>query len=227
MKGLDFLKKASLVVQENVKETKTRIFTKSSRNPENADLRIYANGSVYPSKELVAEFKLQYQPKNAEHPGYAFDVISSADYGACKDFARPVLMIAAVERTEPKTDLFSASVFDKEGNPMADVLTQGANTFGKQLLEKLKELENIELEEGTFVDLLIIREYPFNTPNNIYLLPKTVSRGEHKGELTYVRRENITLYALVPVTAITADDAENTRAIEEPTVMELLQEEEA
>ena len=221
MKGLDFLKNASLVVQEET-VTKTRLFTKTaSRNPENADLRIYANGSVYPSKELVAEFQLQYQPKNSENPGYAFDVIVSSEYGACKDFKRNILMIAAVEKNQPKVDLFSSTVYDKEGNPIADVMTQGSNTFGKQLLEKLKEVEGITLEEGKFVDLLIIREYPFKTPNDIYLLPKTVSRGEHKGELTYIRRENITLYPLVPVDALSG----GSEGEEEPTVMELLQEE--
>lgn len=214
MKGLEFLKKASLVANEIVKPAIARTVTAKNRNPENADIRIYKDGAVFPSAALVTEFDLGYRNKDIIG-GQAFDVFKSSDFPNTQAWPETdrCIFIAAVDRKEPKTDLFSGSKFDENGMPTADVLTQGAATFGKQLLENLKEIYQVEPNEEGFIDLVILREYPFNNPDNIYYVPKAVSRGEKKGESTIVRRENITLYPLAPISMLSEDQVE---AAEEP-----------
>lgn len=218
MKGLDFLKKASLVANEVVKPAVARTTTAKNRNPENADIRVYRDGSVYPSAALVTEFNLAYVGKDVAPKGQAFDVFESAKYINTQSWEDKVLFIAAVDRSLPKTDLFSGSKYDENGEPTADVLTQGANTFGKELLTMLKDTYGIEIAEDAeqnYIDLVILRDIPFNTPDNIYYVPKVVSRGNNKGQSDLVRRENITLYPLVTVEAYNELNAQP-EAIEEP-----------
>lgn len=211
MKGLEFLKKASLVANEVVKPAIARTVTAKNRNPEEADIRIYKDGAVYPSAALVAEFDLTYRGKDVTPKGQAFDVFKSSDFLNTKHWAadETVVFIAAVDKVLPKTDLFSGSKFDENGEPTADVLTQGAATFGKELLETLKEIYAIEPNEEGFIDLVIVRDIPFNTPDNIYYVPKVVSRGEKKGQSDLMRRENITLYPLVPAAMATQAEIES------------------
>lgn len=203
MKGLEFLKKASLVSNEIVKPAVARTVTAKNRNPENADIRIYKDGSVYPSAALVAEFDLAYRRKE-ETGGQAFDVFKSADFPNTQSWTEEerVLFIAALDRNEAKTDLFSGSKFDEAGLPTADVFTQGSNTFGKGLLENIKEVYGEEPGEVGYIDLVILRDYPFTNPDGIYYIPKVVSRGDKKGESTIVRRENLTLYPLAPASVL-------------------------
>jgi hypothetical protein len=212
MKGFEFLKKVSLASVEATKAAAARTSTAKARNPETADIRIFKDGSVYPSAALVQEFDLTYRAKDAAQRGQAFDVFKTTDCPHMANWAadEKAIFIAAVDRTEPKTDLFSSSKYDENGEPTADVLTQGANTFGKQLLADLKEVYGIEPGESGFIDLSIMREAPLTTDNGIYFIPKTVSRGENKGKSDLVRRENLTLYPLVPADAAT--EAEETSA---------------
>lgn len=203
MKGLEFLKKASLVANEIVKPAVARTTVAKNRNPETADIRVYKDGSVYPSSALVAEFDLSYRAKDATG-GQAFDVFKSSDFPNTQSWPEEnrVLFIAALDRSEPKTDLFSGSKFDETGSPTANVLTQGSNTFGKGLLEDIKAVYGEEPNEEGYIDLVILRDYPFTNPDNIYYVPKVVSRGEDKGKATIVRRENLTLYPLVPASVL-------------------------
>lgn len=210
MKGLEFLKKASLVANEIVKPAVARTTVAKNRNPENADIRIYKDGSVYPSAALVAEFDLAYRRKE-ETGGQAFDVFKSSDFPNTQSWPEEnrVLFIAALDRNEAKTDLFSGSKFDEAGIPTADVLTQGSNTFGKGLLEDIKAVYGEEPGEDGYIDLVILREFPFTNPDNIYYVPKLVSRGEDKGKPTIVRRENLTLYPLAPASILSTDTTIN------------------
>lgn len=213
MKGLEFLKKASIVAVEATKSATARTTTAKNRNPENADIRVYKDGSVYPSAALVAEFNLAYVGKDVEPKGSAFDVFKSMDcpHMAQWDADQKAIFIAAVPRNLPKTDLFSGSKYDETGAPKADVLTQGSNTFGTDtLLPALKEVYGIEPNEEGFIDLSIMREAPMNTDNGIYFIPKVISRGDDKGKADLVRRENITMYPLVPAEATDVDTAGET-----------------
>lgn len=207
LKGLEFLKKASLVANEVVKPAIARTVAAKNRNPEVADIRIYKDGSVFPSAALVNEFDLAYRAKDVTPRGQAFDVFSSAEFLNTKHWPaeETVLFITAVDKDQPKTDLFSGSKFDETGAPTADVLTQGAATYGKELLVSLKEVYEVEPNEEGFIDLVILRDMPFNTEDSIYYVPKVVSRGEKKGQSDLLRRENLTLYPLVPAAMMESD----------------------
>lgn len=212
MKGLDFLKKASLVANEIVKPAAARTTTAKNRNPETADIRLYKDGSVYPSAALVAEFNLAYLAKDATEKANAFDVFKSSDYPNTMSWPaeETVVFIAAVDRKSPKTDLFSGSKYDEAGAPKSDVLTQGSNTFGEGLLVTLKEVYDIEPNEEGFIDLVIMRDTPFNTNNDIYYVPKVVSRGAEKGKSDLVTRTGLTLFPLVPAAMLSEADAVET-----------------
>lgn len=202
MKGLEFLKNAKLASNDTVKPVLARTTTAKARNPETADIRVYKNGSVYPSAALVAEFDLGYRAKDAEgDKGKAFDVFKSTEYLNTQNWPAEskVIFIAAVNRAEGKAELFGRTTYDENG-AASDVMSQGATTFGKELLTMLKDIYDVELtEEEAYIDLVISRENAFNTEDGIYWVPKTVSRGDDKGKSTLVRREDITLFPLVPL----------------------------
>lgn len=200
MKNLEFLRKASLVANEVVKPAAARTTTAKNRNPETADIRVYKDGSVYPSAALVAEFNLAYVGKDVEPKGNAFDVFKSSEFLNTKHWPAEdtVLFITAVDRKLPKTDLFSGSKYDEAGEPKSDVLTQGSNTFGGGLLVTLKELYGVEPNEEGYIDLSIVRSIPFTTDDAIYYVPKVITRGDAKGKSDLVRRENLTLFPLIP-----------------------------
>lgn len=202
MKGLEFLKKASIVSIEATKSATARTTTAKNRNPETADIRIYKDGSVYPSAALVAEFNLAYVGKDVEPKGSAFDVFKTTDCPHMASWGKDdkAIFITAVDRKLPKTDLFSGSKYQDDGSPKSDVLTQGSNTFGTDtLLPALKEVYGIEPNEEGFIDLVIMRDASLKTDNEIYYIPKVISRGADKGKADLLRRENLTLFPLVPV----------------------------
>lgn len=222
MKGLDFLKKVSLAANEVVKPATARTTVAKDRNPVLADIRIFKNGAAYPSAALVTEFGLNFTAKDAADKGNAFDIFKSADYPNTQAWPEEnrVLFIASVPRTVKfgKTDLFSSTGYDETGAPSSDVLTQGAVTFGAKLLEYVKEVYNEEpTEETPYVDLVIVRDSPFNTNDGIYYVPKVISRGEEKGKNEVIRREGLTLLPLVPY-SWTIESTEEAVTIEEENV---------
>lgn len=218
MKGLDFLKKASLAANEVVKPATARTSTAKARTPETADIRVFKDGSVFPSVALIKEFDLQYRAKDVEDKGNGFDVFKSADFPNTEKWSaeQRIIFIACVGKSEGKLDLFGRTTYDEAG-AASDVLTQGATTFGKQLLEYIKEVYNEEPNEQGFIDLVIARDNGMNTDTGKYYIPKTISRGEEKGGSTVVTRENITLYPLVP--ASWADGTEDEAPEQEETLV--------
>jgi hypothetical protein len=201
MKGLGFLKDAKLASNEVVKPAVVRSSTAKPRNPETADLRVFKDGSVFPSAALVNEYKLGYQKKDAAEKGFGFDVFLSKEYPNTQSWPKEqqIILIASIKKDAGKVDLFSSTVYDENGEPVSDVMTQGANTFGKNLLEWVKETYGEEpTEEKPYVDLVIARTNALVTDTGIYYVPKRVSRGEEKGKVTLVTRENLTLFPLVP-----------------------------
>ena len=220
MKGLEFLKSAKLVSNEVIKPAVARTSSAKAKIPETADLRIWKDGAIYPSAALVAEYDLQYRRADVEDKGNGFDVFKSSDFPNTEKWPaeQRIIFIAPVSKDakEGKVDLFASTRYNKEDGAPADVLTQGAATFGEQLLEWIKDTYNeIPNEEG-FIDLIIARTNGFNTDNNKYYIPKIVSRGEKKGESSIVTRENITLFPLVPSSWANEDSVEDAQA--EPEV---------
>jgi hypothetical protein len=225
--GLSFLNK--VIVKDEVKQS-VRL-PKDKGPADGSDLRVYYNGAVYPSEAFAKAFNLEFQNKEVvtipgkdgeeattelkygPNPGMALDIFKASEYPAVKsedDF----IMITAVPRTSGKTDLFKGCEYNTDGTPKAIVTAQGSTTFGKEvLLPMLKEAYDIDLdkEKNPYVDLKVVGSgESFNEPwinsngTEVYNIPKRYTRGQFAGQATYVRRENLLLWALVP-TAMTAD----------------------
>lgn len=185
---LSFLKTAN--VAEVVEEQK-RSGGKSKQwnpNPALLAIRVWKDGSVFPSQALVAKFNLDYQDgtpvitpavgkegdleykpatsKTAlkENPGFGFDVIDSRDWAGYKAEGN-MLFISPIERGNPKIDLFASTVYDKDGKAKSNVMDQGANTFGKAvLIPAIEEVYGILFEDALtedgveFVDMVVASE---------------------------------------------------------------------
>lgn len=194
------------------------------RNPTNgAHLRLFKDGRLYPSAELVAKFNLEYTDI-ATKGGNGFDVTESSRWTNTASNPNTCIFISAIPKAEPKVDLFGSTTYfgpkdelpegKKVGDAASSAITQGPATFGKKLIVMLREAYNLDstIVEGTeggidplfgeknHVDLFIAEKYPVTLPDGIYYLPKQVSSGENKGEWTVVRRENITMFPLVVFT---------------------------
>lgn len=206
--SLDFLKKISLQSNAVVKSPIARTKSNVAKTPENADLRVFRNGGVYPSAALVAACNLQYVGKDVEEKGNGFDIFSSKSFLNTAHLPDAFLFIALVPKNAGKVDLFASTTYNEDNTAKSDVLTQGAVTFGLELLEMIKTVYGVELKEGqSFIDLKIMKDSPSNTDDNIYWIPKTVNRGPKKGEVTLERRENLDLYPLVPVSLLGEEEA--------------------
>lgn len=206
--SLDFLKNISLQSNAVVKTPIARTKSNTAKTPTNADLRVFRNGGVYPSAALVAACNLQYVGKDAEVKGNGFDIFSSKSFLNTAHLPVPFLYITLVPKDAGKVDLFASTTYNEDGTAKSDVMTQGAVTFGLELLEMIKEVYGVELKEGqAFIDLKIMKDSPSNTDDGIYWIPKTVNRGPKKGEVTLTRRENLDLYPLVPVSMLGEEEA--------------------
>lgn len=190
---------------------------KKQYQPTTADLRIWASGAIFPSDAINAEFLLEYQNKDSEVQGNGFDIIDTREMPAIKT-PQPFLAISLTPKKDGKVDIFSGVGYNEDGTPKVPVTEQGAATFGKEtLLPLLKEVYGIEPNAEGFIDLLIMREHPFTSPNGIYQFPKKVSRGDKKGEMSYVRRENQTVF---PLSFVPAEVVEVSPEIADVLVME-------
>lgn len=174
-------------------------------------IRVWKDGSVFPSAELVSLFSLEYGNKPAEGEkvtGNALDIFLSKDFPVFNTPV-PLVLVNVVSKEAGKTDVFGSTTYNEDGTPKANVMEQGSNTFGKAcLLPMLKEVYNIELgDDRPYVDLEFLGDpeadgfQSFQLPNGraICHVPKQVARGDRKGEMTYARRENPKLYVLYPV----------------------------
>lgn len=186
MSKFDHLKNLVVNDLKTVKSTTTRI---KERNPKGLAVRLYANGEVYPSEELVNHFDLNYYQKGSQS-GAGFDVIDSVTWEPVASQPRMILF-GVVSKTAPKVDLFFRTRYAEDGSPLTSVLNQG--TPSAKLLQLAIEMEY--LKPGMkFVDLYILTTYPITTGNGIALIPKSVERGEEKGKPTYERREDSVFY---------------------------------
>ncbi len=225
MSLLNFLKSGAVTEApvENVKRAGGRS-KQWAPNPSLIAIRVWYDGSVFPSQAAIEQFDLEYKDAvitlkdNKRHydfpdgQGNGLDVILSTQW---KSFNASVegkmLFVAVTPKKEPKVDLFSSTNYEETGKPKTIVSEQGANTYGNAvLLPALKEIYGIELtkEEGKdFVDLVIfeslgsgleVMNITEHYSKPITFLPKVVSRGEDKGKLDYVKRENVKIYGFAP-----------------------------
>lgn len=170
-----------------------------SKQPSGLAIRIFADGSVFPSDELIASGDLHYRNNDkGEKLGNGIDIIDSKTWDKLQDKPRTILAYF-VPKKEAKVELFSSYRSNANGVPQSQVAVQGNKS--QLLLTLVKELGYMT-EEQKYCDLEMLTSVSVTSPDGIMFVPKTVERGEKAGELTYVRRESITIYPLLPVEEI-------------------------
>jgi hypothetical protein len=207
--NFDFLNNITLEAVETKKTTK-KVTVKLP--PNNVDLRVFANGKIFPSEAFAKRYDLDFSPRvsvtNQEDgsvktvvQGCGLDIFQSADWHMWPKDAPALLFAAVVPKSQPKVALWGSCQYDEEGAPKSSIMTQGTNTFSKTiLLDYLKDVLNVVWEATEFVDLKMAdTEVPSPNDSGVFYLPKTVSSGNRKGEPDAVRREGISIFPLVLV----------------------------
>ncbi len=225
--SFDFLKNIKLEDNKTVIPTKERGKRSTMLvNPTGLRIRLFKDGRVFPSAELIEKFDLEFRSKDSDTKGNGFDVVRTDKYANYPQTGYPhVILVAATKRELGKVDLFASCNYVTEktleknpelvlGAPMSSVLEQGTATFGlTELIPMLKEIYGFEFtEDQKFVDLEIDTETVLSTSDGIYFLPKLITRGKDAGKLEMQRRENIQLMPLSIVAeaaeTVSADNAE-------------------
>lgn len=179
-----------------------RLKSPKTKNPEGLTVRIFTNGSVYPSADLVTKFDLEYQDKQNSNRGNGLDIIDTAEWSIFKNQPR-MIMFGISSKENPKVDLFASCRYNDDGTPKSSVLTQGAvNTY---LLDLVRECGWLT-EEQKYVDLKVVEEYPFKTADGLAFIPKTIAKGAMAGEKTYSRRENVVFYPVEPTDLVKTEE---------------------
>jgi hypothetical protein len=187
---------------KDIEKAPTSATTVEKTPAPGAHLRLFADGSIYPSKELVAAHHLEFQPKDSVKVANGYDVFVSTDwsqYNNTSPNAVPFVCLALTSKHMDKVDLFSQVRY--EGNtPKSSVLNQ-KTAAGTALINALSKvyLDNPETESifgnKSYVDLVIMINSPLHTsPTGIYHIPKVVERGKDAGKPTYTRRENAQIF---------------------------------
>lgn len=189
------------------------------RQPEGevTTIRLFKDGSVYPSDHLTQLMSLEYgkRDENNKPVGYGIDVIDSRDMTSQFKAEQPFVGVAFVPRAEGKTDLFASCQYNEDGSPASTVATQGSTTYGKeQLIPLLQEVygADFSFNEAGYVDLDVLGdEYGLKSPDGRFFVFKRISRGPNKGAKDYAIRVGATIFPLVPVSAekdtVTTSDA--------------------
>lgn len=170
-----------------------RLRTPKEKNPTGMSVRIYANGEVYPSAELVKKYNLEFVNSDSTEKANGIDVIDSLEWAPLANQPRMILF-GITPKIEPKVDLFGTCRYNPDNTPKSSVMNQGATS--ESLLGLVRSLGFIT-DEQKYVDLVLLERYPINPKDGISHIPKVVERGERKGEKTYERRDGVTFY---PVT---------------------------
>lgn len=125
--------------------------------PAGLTIRVWKDGSVFPSQELVDKFDLAYRNKATDAElaalkeagklpvvGHGFDIVDSSDFAGT--FATPtrLLVISPARKDAGKVDIFDSVSFKEDGTPIASVMDQGSTTFGKKfLIPKIEEIYEV------------------------------------------------------------------------------------
>ena len=224
-------------------------------NPEGLAIRVFRDGSVYPSADLVALLNLEYPAavavgktalplkdgeteadtkyrtvfEVANDTSMGLDIIDSGLFPAFKVGQR-VLLANVVLKSQPKVDLFGRVDYEEDGTPKSSVLDQGSKTFGADsLIPMLQEVYGVKLATRTetpgkdaegkdiiikgwsegvqYVDLTFVANPVTGEPwaKEVTYVPKKISRGAGKGQVTTQRRESAKLYVIMPIDKLTGE----------------------
>lgn len=184
------------------KQVKEKVSRATPKNPTGMSLRIFKDGSCFPSRELAEKFDLEYMNVSTEEAvrvPMGFDIVNSTQWGQYPKEAQQVVLVAVVPKSEAKVDLFKSVDYNEDGTPKKSVLTQGSKR--PEIIEMLREVYNRGVfSQGTseeydilfgsknYVDLEVVVSTQVFPELNAYCIPKTQSRGEAKGKSTYVTR---------------------------------------
>lgn len=153
MSKLAFLQNITVVADERPRSTGGA--RKEWNPPSGLTIRIWKDGSVYPSEDLVKKFELEYRQKLSDDelkqlkeaskprpfPGNGFDIADTQDFPIFKTNGERFLIISAAEKDAGKVDLFSTTNYEDDGTPKTSVMDQGAATFGKDyLIPRIEEI---------------------------------------------------------------------------------------
>ncbi|WP_428743110.1 hypothetical protein [Tenacibaculum sp.] len=211
--NFDFLKTV-----EVTQEVKTAVRTSVDKLPTGLAIRVFGSGKVYPSKELVEKYNLEYANKNSENPGNGFDFFKSSEWsGFPADAPETYLFFAAVPKTSPKVSIFGSCGYAEDGTPKVSVLEQGGGKAGQELLAAIKDVFGVEVEKGSYVDLTIVEEISIPSNTGVYYLPKTTTKKDGTVLPDAVRRENIVVN---PVT-LAKEEVVDVEATEESAIAEV------
>jgi len=200
--NLDFLKDVKLKpIEVLAPQRRSRV----SRIPgDDADLRVFANGKVYPSKRFVTENSLEYV-KREELPdgsydvkGNGLDVFSSTEWNMFPEDAEAhFIFVAVVPKAYPKVSLFGNTKYNDDNTPKNSVLEQGNSAFGQhELVQMLTDIYKVDWNVKEYVDL-VVADSPISNEQGIYHIPKLVTSGKNKGKYSFIRRDNIVINPLI------------------------------
>lgn len=241
---MNFLNFLNDVAVENVEMKTVRNTGKKQRQPDAnlLGIRVWKDGSVFPSASLVSTFGLEYPAATVSSltgkdgkaksvftvvgaQGNGLDVIDVRMWAQVTAANKNFIAVAIAPKDSSKIDLFGMTRYAEDGTPLVSVLEQGSATFGKEtLLPLVKELYGAEPNEEGFIDLVIATEEEggknLKSANGLELIPKKISRGADKGKLDYTRRENVNIFMMYPATVVEATDATSVADTEEDVTVE-------
>jgi hypothetical protein len=171
---LDLSVLEGLQVEKPVELANKRTVIKGKKkHPENGDFRITKQGEIYYSPEFRAELTVNDQLNH-------LDICNGKEmnFGG-KEVS--FMFLGIVPYTEPK-----ASVQGIEGK---------VSFIHKKFLAMATELYGINWEQTPYVDFKIVREHKL--AGNMFFIPRIAKTGVKD----YVRRENVSIYPIVPFVA--------------------------
>lgn|SRR5690606_3907701 len=173
------------------------------KNPTGVSLRIFRTGEVYPSEQLVKNFDLEYRAKG-QHQGNGLDFFISTDWEFLKQYPAFLAMVV-VPRSTKKVQVFQYCRYADNGTPKSSVMTQGVKS--QTLLDMVNKLGFFDDPDKQYVDLVVQQAYKIESENGLYWLPRTITKGPTKGDIVYERRENVSIYPVLPNTPKTDEVA--------------------
>jgi hypothetical protein len=194
------------------------------RNPDGMRIRLFKDGSVYPSKELTAKYDLEYVNKDWDNQGNGIDVVDSRVWSQYPEGADNYIFVTFTPKDQSKVDLFAHTKYDDSLNPISSVLDQGSKR--PELVDMIREVYNLHSEvtsyedgkengvvdtlfgELNYVDLDIHVDVELPVSTKIFYLPKKVMKGVKRGQDDYVRRENSVFHPLTVAVSVEVEQEE-------------------
>lgn len=158
MSKLNFLNTIKVVAEEQPK-TSTSTKRKEWGPTSGLRIRLWKDGSIYPSAELVDAFDLEYRRSIPDDeakkitdeggtlpfPGNGFDVVDTKDFPTFQSPQR-LLVICPIRKDEGKVSLFYTVGYNADLTPKVSVKEQGLATFGVDfMIPAIEEIYGVKM----------------------------------------------------------------------------------